>query len=494
VIQKANLRVAPPLAAPRTARGSVENWVILLMLACHATQLLPFFAGSTGQWIGTIGALAAIAVSLLSTKAMFLLLFGLNLVPLTNEILATMRVYVLVYFILAVRLAATPSAFASLLGKDPASAMLRRWYLVWLMFSAVLALFFLATADSAQGVSRAWDVVRGLGTAFLASILAITALKDVEDDRVWSFGVVTYALLGALWWQYVSDKYGADVMVEGRLSGKGGDPNALAMIVNIGIGMCIGVVLKSRSWLLRLYAVGAGLLAVTVVAMTGSRAGALATAAMVLSAMFINASRASTVVKQLLILGILVLVGASVVAPFVGETMLPRIQRAVDAIQSGNWEAATSERSMLLYVHWQRLVNSGFLGEGFDYRSLPSSRYDIVHNTWMQVLSDFGIVGFILFIALTWPIFSFVFRSVRFFSTARFGEDRGVAALGTGVAVVIVGMLVETNTLTAIFEISFWWCVGSAVAFEYRYRWLQRPDNGRAVSVSGRRRGISHGT
>jgi hypothetical protein len=485
------------MTAPRAASALTENRIILLMLACHATQLLPFFAGAVGLWIGACGAFAAIAVSLLSTRAMFLLLFGLNLVPLTNELLASLRIFIILYFILLIRLLATPSAFAALLGKDSASAMLRRWYIVWALFAAMVGVFFFATANTPFGVSRAWDMVRGLGTAFLVGILATTAIEDVEDDRIFSFALVSYTLLGAVWWRYAYDAM-TGMMIEGRLGGStgegGGDPNALAMVVNVSVGMCLGIALKSRSLMLRLYAVGGGLLAATVVVMTGSRGGLLSSALMVLAAMFINARRFTAFVKQLLIVGVLACVGGMLVLPLAEDVLLPRLERAMHAAQAGDWDAATADRAQLIYGYWQRAVECNFLGGGFDYQNLRECKFLVAHNTWLQILSDFGIFGLILLIALVLPAFRLGIRGLRFIGGQQSREANTLTALRTGLTIALVGLLLETNTLTSTFEIVFWWCIGCSVAFEYRYRKSQQRGDTQSLPAACVRRAPLRGS
>ena len=148
--------------------------------------------------------------------------------------------------------------------------------------------FYVLTADTPFGVSCAWNMTRGLGTAFLACMLATLALEHTEGDSVLSFAIVTYTLLGALLFRQagvLAEAAGAIIGSEGRLGDiGGGDPNAVAMMVNVGIGLCLGVLVQSRSWLLRLYALAAILLAATVVVMTGSRAALIAGAAMVAAA------------------------------------------------------------------------------------------------------------------------------------------------------------------------------------------------------------------
>ena len=113
--------VVPPSFPQSVARASLENKIVLLMLACHSTQVLSYWLemGSMGQIVGACGAMMAIGLSLLSARAMFVLLLGLCYIPLAGPVLASLRAYVLVYVVLLARLCVSPSVYALLGGKSP---------------------------------------------------------------------------------------------------------------------------------------------------------------------------------------------------------------------------------------------------------------------------------------------------------------------------------------------------------------------------------------
>ena len=181
-----------------------------------------------------------------------------------------------------------------------------------------------------------------------------------------------------------------------------------------------------------------------------------------------NAPRLTAVPKRIIVLGGLLVLALVVVAPLAQESLLPRWQHSVEAFEAGDYQSATAGRFLILQDYWQRTVAGHFLGSGFNYDTLM--RVGVAHNTWLQVLSDLGILGFALFLAITLPMFKLVLRSLHVIGTTRSPQDRGLVALRTGLAIAVTGLLLETSTLTSIFEIPFWWCAGCAVAFDYRNR------------------------
>ncbi len=187
-------------------------------------------------------------------------------------------------------------------------------------------------------------------------------------------------------------------------------------------------------------------------------------------ALCVNVRHFSSFLKRIIILGSLLVAILIVAMPLAQDYLLPRIEATLSAFEGGNLSRATAGRNEILYAYWERSVGSAFIGAGFDYSVI--SRYyrntTVAHNTWMQVFSDFGVIGFALFIVMTLPLFKLVFRAIWMFGATQSVENKRLALLRAGVAIAAAGLLLETCTLTSVFEIVFWWCAGCAVAFECR--------------------------
>jgi hypothetical protein len=465
-----------PSRAASNGKGKVSSWdnvLIVIMVAAHSLQLLQLPLGGAGEVIGAIGTIVALIVSLFSTRTMFLMLFGLNFLTMSSGTLSQFRVYILIYFIYAFRVCATPSVYQLILGNSPASRVMRRWLFAWLGFAVLAIGFFLATANEPFGISCAWDVLRGLGTSLLACILAVLAFDDIQENSLLPAALAVYVLMGSVW---ITAAYGVTLTErssEGRLGyGMGADPNALGLLFNVGIGMCLGIILLSRSWLLRILAVAAVLQAAAVIVHTQSRAAVLTGIVMVAVALCVNVPRFFSFLKRLVILAAAVAAVLTVAMPLAQEYLLPRIQQTLDAFQASNFSRVTAGRTDIFYTYWERTVGTAFMGAGFDYSAILHhfSELSVAHNTWLQILSDFGVAGFALFVVMTLPAFKLVFREVWLFGATQSVENKKLTLLRTGTAIAVAGLLMETCTLTSTFEIPFWWCMGCAVAFECRYK------------------------
>ncbi len=410
------------------------NILIFIVVAGHSLQLLRIPFGATGELIGAVGTVVALFASLLSPKTMFLMLFGLNFIPLTGPALSQFRVYVLIYFIYAFRLCATPAVYQLLVGNSPASRVMRRWLCAWLGFAILAAFFYVTTANTPFGVGCAWDSFAGLGTSLLACILAVLAFDDVREDSLLPLGFVVYVLLGAVLLNSMFDEV-VQVVGTVRLGREvGAEPNAIAMVYNIGIGVCMGVVLLSRLLAYaycrhRRHFAGGGAdrsHTVAVGCLGRPRHGGH-------GGISVNVPRLSAFLKRIAMLGVFLVAALVVALPLAQDYLLARLEQTLNSFQAGNLDRATSGRSEIFYAYWLRTVDSSFIGTGFDYADI-AQRYGhaiVAHNTWLQMLADFGIIGLGLLIVMTLPAFRLVFREVWMFGATQSIENKRLTALRT---------------------------------------------------------------
>lgn len=151
----------------------------------------------------------------------------------------------------------------------------------------------------------------------------------------------------------------------------------------------------------------------------------------------------------LLVVPILAIILASLMMTKYGEQLirLPVPYGSSGSLSEEDVQAFTSGRSALYPIAWRRFVNSPVLGAGYDSFKHPRHapitggirvHQSALHSTWLQVLSETGIIGALLYLLLYLVVFTKVFANFRI---GRHGAriDPEVTSLGDAV---LVGMTV----------------------------------------------------
>jgi O-antigen ligase len=271
-----------------------------------------------------------------------------------------------------------------------------------------VALFAIWLSLSVLWASNSYEAANGVQvwlTAMLAFVIALSALRTQRHIKV----VAAAFIVGAV----VSVCYGiatgalsatattlSETAVQGRFTGGGGDPNDQAAGFLVAMFLCVGMWSLTRGKAAR-----AGLLlAFTSVAVgffaTQSRGGFIALAFAAITG-FVLLPRQR---KRLLgLAGAAGLgFGALALASPVGVARITDIG------------GGTSGRSDLWTVAWRIFVNHPWLGiglanfqsvePGYTLKSGPLNRADLiaeaphlVHNVYLQMLTECGVIGFALF-------------------------------------------------------------------------------------------------
>jgi O-antigen ligase len=140
---------------------------------------------------------------------------------------------------------------------------------------------------------------------------------------------------------------------------------------------------------------------------------------------------------------------------------------ALNAADS-NYDDLTTHRTVIQRAYFDRLLASNGVGIGFDYSVLIKEfgKAPVAHNTWLQVLSDFGLIGFLSLLAIAYPGLRVLGHSVlksALTSPTPIGPDAFWASVALGLVVIFV----TTLSLTSIFEMVFWWPLGVSPALLY---------------------------
>jgi probable O-glycosylation ligase (exosortase A-associated) len=284
----------------------------------------------------------------------------------------------------------------------------------------------------------------------------------------WSLVLCAIPLAATGIWHYVS----GDVMstgVEGLVrivgyqgsSGLTGNPNDLALMLNLIIPLAGALALSSRG-LTRLVAGGAALLSVAAVIMTFSRAGFLALAAIYIMFVVVLARRRSGIAAIAL-----VLVALSVPA-MLPKTYVARLSTIanMDEDKTGSAQGRYKDLGIAADV----VAHNPIIGVGLgqDMLALNQARgqstWRSVHNVYLQYAVDLGVPGFLLF---AW-LHLLCFRSAWAVEKRARADPalHDLAPLAVGIQVSLVAFLVAAMFHPIAYQFYFFSIAGLAVALK----------------------------
>lgn len=200
------------------------------------------------------------------------------------------------------------------------------------------------------------------------------------------------------WWVLWQPQYAGFV---GRASGSYICPNHFSGFLEICIPLTLAVLIWGgrrpvpRIWLTYMFVVE-----LVALYASHSRGGALAVCVGILAVLFLGARRKA----QVLILGIGILalvLGAT--ASYVGKTNPAEFARIQTAFQNGDWSRFQMWKSAWAIFEDHPLTGAGpmifdFLHANHRFGQIARATY--VHNDYLQVLSDYGLVGAIVVSAI----------------------------------------------------------------------------------------------
>jgi probable O-glycosylation ligase (exosortase A-associated) len=288
----------------------------------------------------------------------------------------------------------------------------------------------------------------------------------------WSLTICAVPLAGVGIWHYLS----GDVMtttqdglvrVVGYMGSSGltGNPNDLALMLNLIIPLSGALALSSRG-LPRLFAIGAALLSVAAVIITFSRAGFLALAATFFMFLIVLVRRKSSGAAAALLV-------VALAVPFaLPRTYVERLSTItnLDEDKTGSAQGRYRDLGLALEVVSHNPVIG--VGLGQDMFALNRARglytWRSVHNVYLQYAVDLGLPGFLLFAWLHLLCFRSAWAVER-----RARRDPTVAQLGpiaAGVQVSLIAFLVAAMFHPIAYQFYFFSIAGLAVALKNTYR------------------------
>jgi O-antigen ligase len=328
----------------------------------------------------------------------------------------------------------------------------------------VIGAFLGWVAISATWAESSSEVFTALTRYVPNALLFLIAFTAVRSKRQ-ALMVIAGIVLGAL----AASAYGIlnAPPEEARLNGTALDPNELGSVLVAGVALsaAFAVNMKGRPEL-RFAAVAAAGFCVFGVFLTVSRGGLIALAASLVAAIvFSGRWRPFVAVSTVLVLAVSFYYFA-VLAPqeateriagsTQGETALKEGRttiwkiaermvkdKPVTGIGAGNFE--TTSR--------QYLLRPGALGRSDLIISTPR----VVHNTYLGIAAELGLVGLALFAILVLFSVGSTIRAARHFSAL---GDRGGEALARGMFVGLIGILVADTFISQEYNKQLWLLLG----------------------------------
>ncbi|HEX3911692.1 MAG TPA: O-antigen ligase family protein [Solirubrobacteraceae bacterium] len=315
-------------------------------------------------------------------------------------------------------------------------------------------------------VSLLWSTSLGVGveslTRYAPNILllpiAYTAIRNRRDLMLVVVAIVLGAILAAVFG--VLQPPSPDVITESsRATGTVGDPNELAAFLLIGLALAGGVALKrGGSPLLRTTAIFALPLCLAGIFLSLSRGGLVALGVMMIAGtLFAGRWRVAIAI-------VLVVVAAGGIFYFAELASLPAREHVTTAGGGAGRSDIWKLGLRMVRAHPIEGVGVGnFPIVSPNYALQPgtlqradlifSSAPKVTHNTYLEVMSEMGIPGFLLFVS---AVLSCLVCALKAASTwARLGE-RNLEAIARAVFLGLVGMLAADFFISEMYSKLLW--------------------------------------
>ncbi|GAA2758398.1 O-antigen ligase family protein [Actinopolymorpha rutila] len=254
-----------------------------------------------------------------------------------------------------------------------------------------------------------------------------------------------------------------------RLSGGVGDPNdlAAALVPAIALGLFGLSYVRNRQGRVALAAILVALL--TGMLLTQSRGGLAATAVMLGAGLVLGGRLRGRIAA---LCGVLVLIGVFYYAFLAPTESVDRLVSVVHSDASGRRSDASNR--FPLWAHAARLIAQqpiAGVGAG-NYRAAVEQRFGrdpatdavhqrIVHNSYLEIQAELGIVGMLLFLTVVGGAVATAFRSAQGAAT---DGDRDGELLARGILIGLIGLLAAQLFLSGEYQVQFWWLMGLSLA------------------------------
>jgi O-antigen ligase len=330
----------------------------------------------------------------------------------------------------------------------------------------ILTVLFLAwlalTMAWAPEVSTAWRELRTLLYCGLILVMILGTITEPKHVRwlMWAFvvGAVLSVMLGIAQGNLQSSELTSAAAVEAeRFAGGAGDPNYLAAVLAPAIVLAVGLAMRASVPQRFVLIVSIAFIAAGLVA-TRSRGGLIALGVACIVALVIWRGRRALMAA---------IVGLCVAAMGVAFVASPESYRRIfHTADSGSG----SGRLDIWHVAWQVTISHPVFGVGLAqfpavsphyvnlpgpllYVSLLVAKHIVVHNLFLQLWAETGIVGLLLFLTIVVISIASAFRAVSWFDEM---HDEEMAALSRAAIAAMAATLAASFFLSNINDRRIW--------------------------------------
>jgi O-antigen ligase len=334
-------------------------------------------------------------------------------------------------------------------------ALARNWVVI--AWAAALVVWTLLSLGWAPAPSAAERPIKELLYAFLGFVLVLGAIVERRHARWLATAFVAGAALSVLWGAAkgglsVSGSEVADL--EGRLQAGAGDPNFLAALLVPAIMLACGLAVR-RSRARRLLLGLATVIIAVGLAATQSRGGLIAAGVCAGVALIILRGR-----RGLILLAIGLAAGVAVIY-FAGD---PTAWHRITQSNHG------SGRLDIWKVAWRVVHDHPFVGVGvaqfpqvsphyvlqpgaLQYVNLIVEKHIVVHNLYLGLWAETGIIGLLLFLGLAVVSLLAGWNAVRQFDAQ---GDEEMSGLARGGVLALIAILVTSVFLSNLAAGPYW--------------------------------------
>jgi O-antigen ligase len=276
----------------------------------------------------------------------------------------------------------------------------------------------------------------------------------------------------------------------GRLGSDILDPSQLSAVLVSGAALSIAVIVLFRdSPLLRVAAAIIGVFSVVAISLTASRGGVVALSAAMIGAILIGGRWRIPILILVATFGTMTYIYFTAVAPsYIRERIIsPNVGQ--EKIQEG--------RTTLWQVAWRAFEANPAEGVGSGNFSLVSRNYllepgvlartdeivgdnpKVVHNSYLEVATELGVIGFVLFMVVVLFSLGAMLKSARLF---RLIGDNRMQAVALCIAVALIGDLAALFFISDQYSKQLWLLMGlGPVLLAMARTAKQRADSGQTA-------------
>jgi O-antigen ligase len=285
-------------------------------------------------------------------------------------------------------------ALAAAVGVTLVTGRVRRWH-----FFHVAALLFLVLAGVGLMVTHQLEEIPNKYFTFVQLFLLVLIVWQLAPDRPRIIGLLLAYVLGAyvaalenLWLYFREGQW------LHRIAALGADPNDLAMAMVLALPMAWYLGMTHHRQFVRWVARGYLLIGLVAIGLTGSRGGMLTTM-VALTIVPVTMSRLSSGQRRIAI--VLMIISGALAVAYVPDTIVQRLATTTSTVEDLSiggrfklWKAG------LVAFTYQPIM--GYGPGAFKPAIMPQlgALAQVAHNSYISVLVEEGLVGFVLYAAM----------------------------------------------------------------------------------------------